>query len=239
MNLVQEKAFVVSVLNTIAVQVSFLLVILIQKMKEHIIDQSAFLLKLNQDKIFSQCKLKPSSRVSLFRLPLLYYSFFNCSIGDVFYIWFKIDDKDIVLIYLSNNPYYFNSYVIKLKKNSFKLRKNKSAFIESKIIDFLCGKIKVLPIKFCFLLGSNFEKRVWEFALKISYGNTASYKYLAEISGYPKAYRSVGSAIGRNPLMIIVPCHRIIKASGEIGNFGGGVYIKEYLLSIEKTFKSN
>jgi O-6-methylguanine DNA methyltransferase len=81
--------------------------------------------------------------------------------------------------------------------------------------------------------GSSFQRRVWEALCQIPYGQTVSYKAVAEAVGKPRACRAVGSANGANPLAIIVPCHRVINASGEMGGYAGGLERKEWLLQHE------
>jgi O-6-methylguanine DNA methyltransferase len=70
--------------------------------------------------------------------------------------------------------------------------------------------------------------------MRIPYGKVASYKELAESAGYPNAWRAAGTAISKNPVMIVVPCHRIIKSDGSIGLYGGGEKVKEFLLDLEQ-----
>ncbi len=84
------------------------------------------------------------------------------------------------------------------------------------------------------LVGTDFQKRVWKQLLKIPYGKTKSYKDIATAIGDPKACRAVGTANGKNPICIVVPCHRVIAASGTLGGYSGGLHIKEKLLEIEK-----
>ncbi len=82
--------------------------------------------------------------------------------------------------------------------------------------------------------GTAFQKRVWDALTKIPYGDTISYKSLARWIKNPKAVRAVGSANGRNPLSIIVPCHRVIAADGSLGGYGGGLKTKSFLLDLER-----
>jgi methylated-DNA-[protein]-cysteine S-methyltransferase len=81
--------------------------------------------------------------------------------------------------------------------------------------------------------GTSFQKRVWEALLAIPFGETRSYGQIANQLGNPKATRAVGAAIGQNPIPIIVPCHRVIGATGKLTGFGGGLEIKDQLLSLE------
>ena len=83
------------------------------------------------------------------------------------------------------------------------------------------------------LNGTDFQMQVLEELQKIPYGETASYRDVAERIGRPKAVRAVGAANGRNPLPIVVPCHRVIGAGGALTGFGGGLATKERLLRLE------
>jgi methylated-DNA-[protein]-cysteine S-methyltransferase len=82
--------------------------------------------------------------------------------------------------------------------------------------------------------GTRFQKNVWETLLAIPFGETRSYGQLAKQLGNPRATRAVGAANGRNPVSIIVPCHRVIGSSGKLTGFAGGLDAKAYLLSLEK-----
>jgi len=81
--------------------------------------------------------------------------------------------------------------------------------------------------------GTPFQHAVWSGLRAIPYGDTRSYRDLAHAIGNPKAVRAVGLANGRNPLPIIVPCHRVIGADGSMTGFGGGIAIKRFLLDLE------
>jgi len=81
--------------------------------------------------------------------------------------------------------------------------------------------------------GTPFQQRVWEELRSIPYGTTLTYGELAARTGNPKASRAVGLANGRNPLSIIIPCHRVIGANGKLVGYGGGLSRKEALISLE------
>lgn len=84
------------------------------------------------------------------------------------------------------------------------------------------------------LHGTEFQRRVWAALLRIPYGQTTTYGRLAEELGDPKAVRAVGAANGRNPISIIVPCHRVIGADGRLTGYGGGLERKQWLLAHER-----
>ncbi len=81
--------------------------------------------------------------------------------------------------------------------------------------------------------GTPFQRSVWDALRRIGYGQTASYGQIAAAIGNPGAVRAVGSAVGANPIPVIIPCHRIIRADGSIGGFGLGLPAKRVLLNIE------
>ena len=83
------------------------------------------------------------------------------------------------------------------------------------------------------IAGTDFQQRVWKALRTIPYGETRSYSQIAGQIGSPRAVRAVGAANGRNPIPIIVPCHRVIGASGSLVGFGGGLEWKRFLLDLE------
>ena len=101
------------------------------------------------------------------------------------------------------------------------------------LFEYLDGKRKVfdLPLR---ISGTSFAQSVYRALLTIPYGETRSYGQIAEAIGKPKAARAVGGANHKNPLMIFVPCHRVIGANGALTGFGAGLPMKEHLLALEK-----
>lgn len=87
-----------------------------------------------------------------------------------------------------------------------------------------------LPID---LSGTTFQQLVYRQLQQIPYGQVASYKDIAEAIGAPKAVRAVGGANNKNPISIVIPCHRVIGANGSLVGYGGGLEVKEYLLTLE------
>lgn len=85
--------------------------------------------------------------------------------------------------------------------------------------------------------GTVFQKAVWRELQKIPYGETRSYEDIAVAIGNKKAVRAIGQANGRNPIMIVVPCHRVIRKNGDISGFACGVEAKRYLLDLEREYK--
>jgi len=83
-----------------------------------------------------------------------------------------------------------------------------------------------------------FECQVWQTTRLIPYGETRSYQWLAQALGRPEAARAVGQALARNPLPIIIPCHRVVGSDGKLGGYSGGVEMKRRLLTFEASAKS-
>lgn len=84
------------------------------------------------------------------------------------------------------------------------------------------------------LEGTPFQRAVWNQLQQVPYGTTLSYGELAELAGYPNAARAVGSAMAKNPLPILIPCHRVIASNGQLGGYTGGLQIKTFLLNLER-----
>ncbi|MBI5664560.1 MAG: methylated-DNA--[protein]-cysteine S-methyltransferase [Nitrospirae bacterium] len=84
-----------------------------------------------------------------------------------------------------------------------------------------------------FLTGTDFEKKVWSALKDIPFGETRSYKWVAEKTGNSAAVRAVGRALSKNPVPIVVPCHRVIESDGSIGGYSSGVEVKRRLLEME------
>lgn len=97
---------------------------------------------------------------------------------------------------------------------------------------YFSGKLKVFDLPLA-ADGTAFQRRVWTALCKVEYGTTASYGEIAKSVGKPAAARAVGMANGRNPLSIIVPCHRIIGSNGKLVGYGGGLQHKQTLLKLE------
>lgn len=91
-----------------------------------------------------------------------------------------------------------------------------------------------LPLDF---EGTEFQKKVWQALLNIPFGETRSYRQIAEQVGSPKAVRAIGAANGQNPISIIAPCHRVIGSGGKLVGFAGGLDNKEILLKLEQQQK--
>ena len=100
------------------------------------------------------------------------------------------------------------------------------------VLDYWRGKRSTLPWS-VHLRGTDLERAVWHALLEISRGEVCSYQAIAERVGRPKAVRAVASAIGRNPVSLLVPCHRVLRKNGALGGYAWGLSCKEALLKEE------
>jgi methylated-DNA-[protein]-cysteine S-methyltransferase len=114
-------------------------------------------------------------------------------------------------------PELFNAVVVQLKE-----------YFEGNRTDF---QFKINPN------GTDFQKKVWEELLNIPFGKTASYQEVTNNLGDPKAIRAVANANGKNPLWIVVPCHRVIGSDGSLTGYAGGLWRKKWLLDHENPVK--
>ena len=104
---------------------------------------------------------------------------------------------------------------------------------QKQLNEYFSGQRQIfdLPLDF---EGTEFQQKVWQALLSIPFGETRSYKDIAEQIGNVKAVRAVGAANGKNPISIIAPCHRVVGANGKLVGFAGGLENKDILLNIEK-----
>ena len=98
---------------------------------------------------------------------------------------------------------------------------------------FAGEKVEFSHVPLTLLGGTEFQIAVWHTIREIPYGETRTYKWLAEQIGSPKAARAVGGAVGANPVSILIPCHRVIGSNGKLGGYGGGIKRKQLLLELE------
>ncbi|HYQ61951.1 methylated-DNA--[protein]-cysteine S-methyltransferase [Actinophytocola sp.] len=109
----------------------------------------------------------------------------------------------------------------------------RSADAIEQLTAYFAGDLKEFDIPLA-MAGTEFQRRVWTELQRIPYGETTTYGELAERLGRPTASRAVGLANGKNPICIIIPCHRVVGASGSLTGYGGGLPRKRYLLAFEK-----
>ena len=103
---------------------------------------------------------------------------------------------------------------------------------EKQLAEYFSGKREDFDLPLAFS-GTDFQMRVWKALEKIPFGQTRTYGQIAKTVKSPTASRAVGAACGRNPLAILIPCHRVVGSSGSLTGFGGGLAMKEWLLKHE------
>ena len=125
------------------------------------------------------------------------------------------------------------------RQQALEIRQNKSMpsslqrEVDKQMGEYFEGKRKAfdLPLR---PEGTDFQKKVWNALLEIPFGETRSYQDIANAVGSPKACRAVGMANHQNPIIIVIPCHRVIGKNGKLVGYGGGLSMKEKLLLLEK-----
>lgn len=161
---------------------------------------------------------------------MIYFTIIETLLGELGLV---CNDKGLVKIYLPNER-----LTLSALQNDFpnqELLEDKSIFdtIIIQLNEYFDGKRKDFDIQFDLGI-SSFYKKVLNEVYKVQYGKTASYSTIASAIKRPKAVRAVGSANARNPIPIIIPCHRIISKNVSIGGYRGGLAMKEKLLRLEK-----
>jgi O-6-methylguanine DNA methyltransferase len=104
--------------------------------------------------------------------------------------------------------------------------------LERELTEYFAGKLRRFAVRLD-LSGTPFQKEVWARLVRIPYGTTRSYGQVAAAVGRPSAFRAVGAANGKNPVSIVVPCHRLVGAGGGLTGYGGGLWRKRWLLAHE------
>lgn len=103
----------------------------------------------------------------------------------------------------------------------------------SELHEYFAGERKDFDVALDLQIGTPFQKEAWDMLRAIPYGKTMSYGQQAAAMGRPKAVRAVGGANGKNPIPVIIPCHRVISSLGKLHGFSSGLDLKRYLLNVE------
>lgn len=171
----------------------------------------------------------------------IYKTEFQTKIGRLYCLWGK-RDGEVIILFLGTGKKYFLQTIKKIEDNCNDSKKpliksRKSRSIEEEITGYLDGRIKKINLKFDFLIGTAFQRKIWIAAASIPRGKTAGYKEVAELAGFKKAWRAAGTALKKNPILLIIPCHRVIKSNGDFGEFGGGNKLegKKFLIELERS----
>ncbi len=160
----------------------------------------------------------------------VYYTSFHSIIGKMN---IAFSHKGVVRLSFPNEKK--EDFLKSLSKSFKDLVETKEKFIncEKDIDKYLKGELKEFQIPIVFK-GSKFQTEVWKELMKIPYGEIRTYKDISTSIGRDKAYRAVGQACNKNPISIIIPCHRVIGSNGKLTGFGGGIELKKKLLEMEK-----
>lgn len=118
----------------------------------------------------------------------------------------------------------------------YKYEEKQTNPVKEQLEEYLTGKREQFDVPLDLTdTGTEFQQQVWRAIQSIPYGQTITYKQLAKQVGRPGAVMAVGHAVAMNPLLILVPCHRVVKANGDLGKYRGGVAAKQKLLELEQT----
>lgn len=129
------------------------------------------------------------------------------------------------------------SFVIDEYESSKDLPKN-ILQCKRELEEYFAGKRKTFTVKIK-VEGTEFQKKVWKQLLKIKFGDTTSYLNVSKDLGDVKAIRAVGTANGKNPIAIIIPCHRVVGSDGKLAGYAGGLWRKQWLLEHEGNISGN
>lgn len=163
------------------------------------------------------------------REGVVYYDGILSPIGEV---WVAGSEQGLWKIDLLTSEEQFLADLRKITPSKPIRDARKFTEIEGMLEEYFRGNKVIFDIPLD-LNGTEFQKDVWRAIYKVPFGRLSSYGRIAEEIGRPRAVRAVGNAVGANPLPIVIPCHRIIRADGGLGGYGRGIDLKLYLLSIE------
>ena len=161
----------------------------------------------------------------------LYQTKYQSPVGELQII---ADDNHLLLLKFlqSNNIENF----INSKFSNHKIYNKKNEILNytiSQLSDYFSGERTEFNIPLSFMYGTDFQINVWKTLLSIKFGETKSYLDIARLINNPFSYRAVGNANNKNPISIIIPCHRVVANDGSLGGYGGGLEIKKNLLNLE------
>lgn len=146
------------------------------------------------------------------------------------------NDNGLCLLEFTDRRMLRTNLIILQKKMKARMILNKHPLIEKtqvQLEEYFSGRRKNFSIPL-FMVGSQFQEKVWNVLLEIPIGETRSYSNQAKILGNPKSVRAVAKANGENRIAILIPCHRVIGSNGQLMGYSGGVARKQFLLDLEK-----
>jgi methylated-DNA-[protein]-cysteine S-methyltransferase len=158
---------------------------------------------------------------------MIYYSIFHTAAG---WVGLQASSTGLRRVIL---PRKSDSEIRKLLSAGAEEKPDAFTDIQERLCAYFSGLHTDFPDKLDFSGATDFQQAVWQAARLIPYGVTQSYQWIAVQIGRPGAARAVGNALGKNPLPVIVPCHRVIASDGGIGGFTGGISVKRLILRLE------
>ena len=165
-------------------------------------------------------------------MGILYYDKLQSALGRLYVV---VSDEGIVYIGTPDAPFEEVEVWAKkpFKNYTFEENREKVAQYIDQLEAYFKGELREfdMPIH---VKGTPFQLAVWDALKGLPYGTTTSYSGIAEKIGNPKAVRAVGAAIGANPILAIIPCHRVIGKNGKMTGFRSGIPMKEFLLQLEQ-----
>lgn len=148
----------------------------------------------------------------------MYYGYYESPIGK---IKIEVEGRSVIGVYFSD-------------ESSEENRNELVDECKKQLKEYFNGKRKSFDLNIKFVKGTEFQLKVWNALKEIPYGEKVTYKYIAEKINNPKAVRAVGGANNKNPISIIIPCHRVIGVNGKMVGYAEGIDKKEFLLKLEK-----
>ncbi len=152
------------------------------------------------------------------------------------YAIYKTDIGKVKLSYENNEI--ISITTINIGENEIGTKTKLTENVYNQLVQYLKGERFEFDFPYKFK-GTDFQLKVWNELIKIPYGETKTYKEIALLIGNENAQRAVGNANNKNPIGIVVPCHRVIGSNGKLVGYAGGLSMKEKLLSMEKENKKN
>ena len=164
------------------------------------------------------------------RIASLKLSVFETSWG---WIASAISDSGLAALTLPQPTRFRAEESLANQVGSANLVKSRNEAIEKRMNEYFKGERKSFELPLDMSLGTSFQQAVWKATVSVPFGELRSYSWVARKVGAPLAMRAVGSALGSNPIAIVVPCHRIVRSDGALGGYGGGLKLKRRLLDLE------
>ncbi|MBA8667469.1 methylated-DNA--[protein]-cysteine S-methyltransferase [Holosporaceae bacterium 'Namur'] len=155
-----------------------------------------------------------------------YYSNITTKLGDILLL---SDSENITGIYFVKEKYIPQLELEWQNDSEPEILK----LAEKQLKEYSYGNRREFEIPYSFIKFTEFQRRVWEEVSKIPYGKTITYKELANNLGAPNSIRAIAAAVGRNPISLVVPCHRVIGSNNSLTGYAGGIELKHSILTLE------